>query len=58
MATTKSKVKKPLKVKLLNASGNIIEGIILAGQLPKEDPGLAIADELGKHKGIVPTAIH
>ncbi len=59
MATTsiKSKIRKPLKVKLLNASGQVIEGIILSGQLSAEDPGLAIAGELGKHKHLEPTAI-
>ena len=59
MATTKVKYRsrKPLKVKLLNASGQVIEGIIMSGQLAKEDPGLAIARELGKHKHIEPTTI-
>lgn len=46
----KRRSRKPLKIKLLNASGQMIEGIILSGQLAKEDPGLAIAQELGKHK--------
>ncbi len=59
MATTKptSKIKKPLKVKLLNSSGKEIEGIILSGRFPKEDPTLAIAKELGKHKHLKPTPI-
>jgi hypothetical protein len=59
MATTnvKSRRIKPLKVKLLNASGQVIEGIILSGQLAKEDPSLAIAHELGKHQHIEPTSI-
>jgi hypothetical protein len=59
MATTnvKSRSRQPLKVKLLNASGKEIEGIILSGQRAKEDPGLAIAHELSKHKHIEPTTI-
>lgn len=59
MATTKSKLKakKPLKVQLINASGKIIEGIIPAGKWPEEDPALAIARELGKHKHLKPTPI-
>lgn len=59
MATSnvKSRSRKPLKVKLLNASGQVIEGIILSGHLAKDNPGLAIARELGKHKHIEPTAI-
>ena len=59
MAATnvKSKIRKPLKVKLLNASGQVIEGIIPSGQIAKEDPGLAIAHELGKHKHLAPTPI-
>ena len=59
MATTKSKLsaKKPLRVQLLNASGNVIEGIIPSGKWPDEDPTLAIARELGKHKHLKPTLI-
>ncbi|GAB3220640.1 hypothetical protein [Spirosoma arcticum] len=59
MATSNAKLrtKKPLKVKLFNASGQVVEGIILSGQLAKEDPGLAIAKELGKHKHLEPTPI-
>lgn len=59
MATTQKTRKKvePLRVKMLNAKGQIIEGIILAGKIPDEDPGLAIARELGKHKHIEPTPI-
>ena len=59
MATSNAKlrIKKPLKVKLINASGQVIEGIILSGRLAKEDPGLAIAKELGNHKHLEPTPI-
>lgn len=59
MATTnlKSKIRKPLKVKLLNASGQVIEGLIPSGHMAKKDPGLAIAHELGKHKHIEPTPL-
>ncbi|MBD2755769.1 hypothetical protein [Spirosoma validum] len=59
MATTKSRLKgnKPLKVQLINASGKIIEGIIPSGKRPKENPALAIARELGKHKHLKPTPI-
>ncbi|HLL95144.1 MAG TPA: hypothetical protein VK404_09235 [Spirosoma sp.] len=59
MATTnlKSRTRKPLKVKLLNAAGQVIEGLIPSGQLAKEDPGLAIAQELGKHKHIEPITL-
>ncbi len=57
--TTPRRRKKPepLRVKLLNSKGEIIEGIILSGKMPTEDPGLAIARELGKHKHIEPTPI-
>ena len=48
---------EPLRVKLLNSKGQEIEGIILLGKMPTEDPGLAIARELGKHKHIEPTPI-
>jgi hypothetical protein len=56
MATTKprKKAKKPLRVKLLNASGKEIEGIILSGEWPEEDPTLAIAREMSKHKHLKP----
>ena len=59
MATSNAKLrtKKPLKVKLINASGQVIEGLILSGHLAKEDPGLAIAKELGNHKHLEPTPI-
>lgn len=57
MATVKLKSKKPLRVKMLNASGQEIEGIILSGRFPEEDPTLAIAKELGKHKHLKPTPI-
>lgn len=59
MATAKpaNKSQKPLRVKMLNASGQEIEGIILSGQFPEEDPTLAIARELGKHKHLKPTPV-
>lgn len=60
MATIKStgKTKKqPLRVKLLNASGEVIEGLIPSGQYPTEDPTLAIAKELSKHKHLRPTPV-
>ena len=60
MATLKPKAKspkQPLRVKLLNASGKEIEGIIPGGVLPWTNPGLAIAKELGKHKHLKPTPI-
>lgn len=44
-------------MKLLNASGQVIEGLIPSGHLSTEDPGLAIANELGKHKHLDPTPI-
>lgn len=53
----KRKQREPLRVKLINAKGQEIEGIILSGKMPKEDPTLAIARELGKHKHIEPTPI-
>jgi hypothetical protein len=48
---------EPLRVKLLNSKGQEIEGIILSGKMPTEDPTLAIARELGKHKHLEPTPI-
>lgn len=51
------KKREPLRVKLINSKGQEIEGIILSGKMPTEDPGLAIARELGKHKHIEPTPI-
>ena len=48
---------EPLRIKLINRKGEEIEGIILSGKMPTEDPGLAIARELGKHKHIEPTPI-
>ena len=42
MATIKTKkLPAPLLVRGRNATGKIIEGIIPAGELPTEDPGLA-----------------
>jgi hypothetical protein len=35
----------------------VIEGIILSGHFAKENPSLAIARELGKHKHIEPKPI-
>ena len=46
MAKPTSRIKKSLKMKLLNSSGKEIEGIILSGRFPKEDPTLAIAKHL------------
>jgi hypothetical protein len=59
MANTKPKVKtrNPLKVKLLNAAGQVIEGLIPSGQFANEDPALAIAQELSKHKHLEPTPL-
>ena len=48
---------EPLRIKLINLKGQEIEGIILSGKMPTEDPTLAIARELGKHKHIEPTPI-
>jgi uncharacterized phage-like protein YoqJ len=60
MATTKprKKAKKPLRVKLLNASGKEIEGIILSGEWPEESPTQQLARELGqKYPHLKPTPI-
>lgn len=62
MATSKPKPKakslqQPLRVKLINASGEEIEGIVPGRRFPKEDPTLAIARELSKHKHLKPTPI-
>ncbi|MBO0939706.1 hypothetical protein J2I47_24380 [Fibrella sp. HMF5335] len=58
MATTKKAHRKPLVVTLLNAKGEPIQGIILAGKLPDEDPTLILAREMGdKYKALEPTPI-
>lgn len=58
MATIKTKkMLTPLLVRGRNAAGKIIEGIIPAGELPTEDPGLAIQRILAKHKDIRPTPV-
>ena len=49
--------KEPLKVQLVNASGKPIEGIILAGELPEEDPVLAMARIMSKYQNIEPTPV-
>ena len=54
--TTKKSL-PPLVIRGRNAAGKMIEGIIPAGELPAEDPGLAIQRILAKHKGIKPTPI-
>jgi hypothetical protein len=51
------KYSTPLVIRGRNATGKIIEGIIPAGELPAEDPGLAIQKILANHKGITPTPI-
>jgi hypothetical protein len=56
MATKTSK-KSPLIIRGRNATGKIIEGIIPAGKLPSEDPGLVIQQILAKYKDIEPTPI-
>lgn len=40
-----------------NASGKLIEAYIPAGVLPRQDPGLAIAQSLKKYPAIRPTPI-
>lgn len=47
----------PLVVRGRNASGKLIEGVIQSGELPMEDPGLAIQKILAKHNGIKPTPV-
>jgi hypothetical protein len=47
----------PLVIRGRNATGKMIEGIIPAGEIPTEDPGLAIQRILAKHKDIKPTPI-
>lgn len=58
MATIKNKKKAPpLLVRGRNAAGVIIEGVVPAGELSAEDPGLAIQRILAKHKDIQPTPV-
>jgi hypothetical protein len=58
MPTQKTKkFAHPLVIRGRNATGKVIEGSIPAGELPTEDPGLAIQRILAKHKGIAPTPI-
>jgi hypothetical protein len=58
MATkTTKKSLSPLVIRGRNATGKLIEGTIPAGELPREDPGLAIQRILAKHKDIKPTPI-
>ncbi len=58
MATTNLKVaSQPLVVQGRNAAGKLITGVIPAGQMPTEDPGLAIQKILAKHREIRPTPI-
>lgn len=54
--TTKKRL-PPLVIRGRNAAGKIIEGVIPAGEIPTEDPGLAIQRILAKHKDIKPTPI-
>jgi hypothetical protein len=58
MATnTTKKPLSPLVIRGRNATGKIILGSIPAGELPTEDPVLAIQKILAKHKGIEPTPV-
>jgi hypothetical protein len=58
MATrTTKKSLPPLIIRGRNAAGKMIEGVIPAGEIPAEDPGLAIQRILSKHKDIKPTPI-
>ena len=54
---TINKPVSPLVIRGRNATGKLIEGSIPAGELPTEDPGLAIQRILAKHKNIEPTPI-
>lgn len=56
-AKTVNKSASALVVRGRNAMGKLIEGSIPAGELPTEDPGLAIQRILAKHKNIKPTPI-
>lgn len=47
----------PLVIHGRNATGKIIEGVIPAGELPTEDPGLAIQRILARHKNVTPTPV-
>ncbi|MBO0929898.1 hypothetical protein [Fibrella aquatilis] len=57
MATRTLKKPAPLLVQGRNATGKVIEGIIPAGTLSQEDPGLTIQRILSKRKGLVPTPV-
>lgn len=58
MAHKTSKQSPPaLVIRGRNAKGDIIEGTIPAGEVPTEDPGLAIQKILAKHKHIQPTPV-
>ncbi len=58
MATkTTKKSTIPLVIRGRNAAGKLIEGVIPAGELPTEDPGLAIQRILAKHKDIAPAPV-
>ncbi len=58
MPTHKTKKSAPpLVIRGRNAAGKIIEGSIPAGELPVEEPGLAIQKILAKHKDIIPTPV-
>ena len=54
--TTKKSL-PPLVISGRNATGKIIEGVIPAGEVSTEDPGLAIQRILAKHKDIQPTPV-
>jgi hypothetical protein len=47
-----------LVVRGRNATGKIIEGVIPTGELPTEDPSLAIQRILAKYVSITPTPVH
>jgi hypothetical protein len=54
---TTKKTPAPLLVRGRNAMGKLIDGLIPAGELPTEDPGLAIQQILANHKNIEPTPV-
>ncbi|GAB4022621.1 hypothetical protein [Spirosoma koreense] len=54
---TKKKSPPPLVIHGYNAAGKLIEGTIPAGELPIEDPGLAIQRILARHKDVKPTLV-
>jgi hypothetical protein len=58
MATRTTKKSRPaLVINGRNAAGKLIEGVIPAGELSVEDPGLAIQRILARHKDIQPTPV-